>query len=67
MSGRLLGLNKFPGVRPVGVREVWCCTCTKTFLLVAVEDAKEACGIDQLCAALEARIEGGIHTINELW
>jgi hypothetical protein len=28
---------------------------------------KEACGIDQLCAGLEARIEGGIHAINEVW
>jgi hypothetical protein len=67
MSGRLLGLNKFPGVRPVGVGEIWRRVCAKTVLLVAGEEAKEACGIDQLCAGLEAGIEGGIHAINELW
>jgi hypothetical protein len=31
------------------------------------EEAKEACGIDQLCVGLEASIEGGIHAINHLW
>jgi hypothetical protein len=66
MSGRLLGLNKFPGVRPVGVGEVQCHACAKTVLFAAREEAKESCGIDQLCANLEAGIEGGIHVINEL-
>ncbi len=37
-------------------------------LLVAGADAKEACGIDQLCTGLEeAGIEGGIHAIQALW
>jgi hypothetical protein len=31
------------------------------------EQAKEACGIDQLCAGLEAGIEGGIHAMQALW
>jgi hypothetical protein len=35
---------------------------------VAGSEAKEACYIDQLCAGLEACIEGGIHAMqNLLW
>jgi hypothetical protein len=34
---------------------------------VAGAEAKEACGIGQLCAGLEAGIEGGIHTMQALW
>jgi hypothetical protein len=35
---------------------------------VAGSEAKEACGIDQLCAGLEeAGIEGGIHAMQNLW
>jgi hypothetical protein len=59
MSGHLLGLNKLPGVQPVGVGEVW--------HHLAGEEAKEACGIVQLCAGLEAGIKGGIHMITKLW
>jgi hypothetical protein len=66
-TGCLLGLNKFLGVSPVGVGEVRRHTCTKTILLVAGDEAKEACGIDQLCAGLEARIKGDIHAIYKLW
>jgi hypothetical protein len=36
-------------------------------LLSSGRDAKELCGIDQLCAGLEANIKGGIHAIDELW
>jgi hypothetical protein len=49
------------------VGEVWRCACVKTVLLVAGEEAKEACGIDQLYAGLKAGIEGDIHAINKLW
>jgi hypothetical protein len=66
MSGHLLGLNKFPGVQTLGVGEVWRRTSNKTVLLVAKEEAKEVCGINQLCAGLEAGVKGGIHVITEL-
>jgi hypothetical protein len=67
MSGHLLGLNKFPGVQPVGVGEVWRHACAKTVLLVAGEEGKEVCGLNQLCAGLEVGIKEGIQAINELW
>jgi hypothetical protein len=34
---------------------------------VAGAEAKEACGINQLCAGLEAGIEDGIHVMQALW
>jgi hypothetical protein len=36
-------------------------------LLLAGAKAKEACGVDQLCAGLETGIEGGIHAVQLLW
>ncbi len=67
MAGRLVALDKCPGVRPIGVGETWRRLAAKATLLVSGCDAKERCGIDQLCAGLEAGIEGGIHAIDELW
>jgi hypothetical protein len=29
--------------------------------------AKDECGVDQLCNGLEARIKGGIHVMQLLW
>jgi hypothetical protein len=37
------------------------------FLLVCGDEAKEACGLDQSCAGLEAGIEGGMHAAKFLW
>jgi hypothetical protein len=67
MAGRLLALDKSPGVHPVEIRETWQQCFTKVFHLIAGGDAHEACGIDQLCAGPQAGIEGGIHTIRNLW
>jgi hypothetical protein len=65
MSVRLCTMDKYPGVRPVGVGETWR-RATAKILLVAGAEAKEACGIDQICAGLEADIEGGIHAMQAL-
>jgi hypothetical protein len=43
-------------VRPVRIGETWRRATTKCILLVAGKDTKESCGIDQLCAGLEARV-----------
>jgi hypothetical protein len=67
MAGRLLALDKSPGVRPVGIGETWRRLFAKVLLLLAGSDAREACGIDQLSAGLQAGIEGGIHAIRNLW
>jgi hypothetical protein len=67
MAGHLVALDKCPGVRPLGIGETWWRTLTKTLLLAAGSKAKEACGIDQLCACLKADIRGGIHAMQNLW
>ena len=42
MSGRLIGLGKCPGVRPVGVGETWRQMLEKCVLVVTGADSKEA-------------------------
>ncbi len=58
MAGRLVALDKCPGVCPLGVSENWRRAIAKTLLLVAGNEAKEACSIDHICAGLKAGIEG---------
>ena len=67
MSNRLIALDKCPGVRPVGVGEVWRRLFAKCIIKVAGGQAKDACGTSQLCAGLEAGIEGAVHAVNALW
>ena len=67
MSNRLLALDKCPGVRPVGIGEIWRRLLAKCVLKVAGGEAKEACGNTQLCAGLEAGIEGAVHAARSLW
>jgi hypothetical protein len=68
MSGRISALDKCTGVRPVRVGKTWCRHTAKFVLLVVGAEAKEACSVNQLCAGLEAGIEGGIHAMMQaLW
>ena len=62
MSGRLIALDKQPGIRPVGVGETWRQLMAKCLLKVAGPEAKTACDMTQLAGGLEAGIEGAIHT-----
>jgi hypothetical protein len=65
--GRLVALAKMPGVRPAGIGETLQRLGAKCVLLVCGDEAKEACGVDQLCAGLEAGITGGMHAAKLLW
>ena len=65
--GHLIGLDKCPRVRPVGVGETWYHILVKCVLVVIGAEAKEACGTEQLCGGLEAGIEGGKHAVRLLW
>ena len=57
MSGRLIALDKQPGIRPVGVGGgMWRCLMVKCLLKVAGPEAKSACGTTQLVGGLEAGI-----------
>ena len=57
---RLLGLDKEPGTRPVGIGSIWLRGICKLLLAETADEAKSTCGATQLCAGMEAGIEGGI-------
>ena len=43
MSGRLIALDKCPGIRPVGIGETWRRLLAKCLLRVTGKEAKAAC------------------------
>ena len=67
MSGRLIALDKQPGIRPVKVGENWRRLMAKCLLRMTGMEAKAACGITQLSGGVEAGIEGAIPAIRVLW
>ena len=64
-QGRLVALDKQPGVRPLGIGECWLHAVSKCVLKECGREGKAACGSTQLCAGLEAGIEGAIHSIRK--
>ena len=67
MSGRLIALDKSPGIRPVEIGETWRRLLAKCLLQVSGEEAKSACGTEQLAGGVEAGIEGAIHAARLQW
>ena len=67
MAGRLLTLNKLPGIRPLGCDKTWRRFFAKFLLYVAMSEAEIICEIDQLCGGLHAGIEGGVHAMKTMW
>ena len=60
-QGRLVALDKQPGICPLGIGKSWMRAVVKLVLAELGYDGKAACGSTQLCAGLEAGIEGAIH------
>ena len=63
MCRRLVALDKQPGVRPLAIGEIWQRCIAKGNLAGSGAEAKGACGSVQLCAGLEAGIEGALHAV----
>ena len=63
MACRLVMLDKRPGVRPVGIGETIYWALAKLVMRAAGDQAKTVCGNLQLCARLEARIEGDSYAV----
>ena len=61
MTRRLVILDKTPGVRPVGIDNMWLRCISKVVVAESGYEAKMACGSTQLCAGLDAGIEGALH------
>jgi hypothetical protein len=62
---RLVALDKSPGVRPVGIGEVYRRLMAKCLLKVVGHQATDAAGNLNLCASLPAGIEGAIHAMRQ--
>ena len=65
MACRLVALDKQPGVRPVGIGEVFRRLFAKCVVSRLGDKATTACGNLNLCAGLPAGIEGAIHAVAE--
>ena len=61
----LVALDKRPGVCPVGIGETLRRALAKLVMRAAGDQAKTACGSLQLCAGLEAGIEGATHAVGK--
>ena len=60
-----MALDKKPGVRPVGIGETLSWALAKLVMRAAGNQAKTACVNLQLCAGLEAGIEGATHIVGQ--
>ena len=58
LYGRLIGIDKHPGVWSVGVGENWWYFMANCVLKVEGQEEKKACGKDQICRGMETCIEG---------
>ena len=67
MACRLVVLNKRTGVRPVGIGETLRRALAKLVMRASWDQAKTACGNLQICAGLEASIEGATHYVGPRW
>ena len=67
MSNRLFALDKFPGVRPVGIGETLRRIIGKIVCTVTRLDLAMQCGTDQLCAGIKCGIEGAVHAMCSLF
>ena len=68
-SPRRVALDKGPGkgVRPVGIADAFARLRAKCVTFVCGDKATDACGVEQLCAGLEAGIKGLVHAARLLW
>ena len=67
VSGRLIELDKCPGVRPIGIGECLrriICKNVAEFTKIYLE---ETCSTDQLACGLKAGVEGAIHALSDVF
>ena len=67
ITGRMIALDKSTLIRPVGIGETWRRLLAKCLLRVLGQEAKAACGTEQLTGGVEAGIEGAIHATHLQW
>ena len=62
-AGRLIALNKNPGVRPIGIGEVCRRLIAKAVLCIGKNDVLQVAGPLQLCAGQPSGCEAAIHAM----
>ena len=67
ISNRLIALDKYPGVRPIGIGESLCCIIGKAICSATRLDLAVICGTDQLCGGMKCGIEGAVHVVAGLF
>ena len=69
MAGRLISLDKNPGLRPIGVgkflRRITGTVVVVVVMKVVKEDIKKTAGCLQLCTGQEAGCEAAIHAMHK--
>ncbi|MGL4351554.1 MAG: reverse transcriptase domain-containing protein [Plesiomonas shigelloides] len=66
-ANRGLALDKFPGVRPIGIGNIERRLIAKCIIAEAGPAATQAAGTYQLAVGLPAGIEGAIHAARQYW
>ena len=67
VSGRLIALDKCPGVRPIGIGECLRRIFSKSVSEFTKIDLEETCSTDQLACGLKAGVEGANHALPEVF
>ena len=67
MSGRLIALEKKPGVPPVGIGETWRQLFAKCVMRVTGPEATRTCQYEQICDRLKSGIDGTVHRSQSIW
>ena len=67
MANRLIALDKYAGVCPIGIGEALRRVLVKVVALATCADLEQVCGTDQLCSDLRACMKGAIHAVKELF
>jgi hypothetical protein len=62
-----VALGKCPGIRPLGVGEVWMRLWSDRSHMKTKVAANSACGNTQLCAGLRSGIQANLHAVQAIW
>ena len=58
VAGKFVGLEKCPGVKPVGVGEILQRILGKFLLKECGKNVTHSCGVEQLCSRIRSGVEG---------
>ena len=67
VSGRLIALDKHPGVRPIGIGECLRIIVCKSVAEFTKIDLEETCSTDQLACGMKVGVESAIHALSDVF